>query len=71
MELPYGIPNQEAVTVADKLVGEMFCRFSPPDFFLMFGRQVKLPVDLMYGTRPCDTFTTGEYVRNLHKTLAA
>ena len=25
----YGIPNQEAKTVADKLVGEMFCRFSP------------------------------------------
>ena len=129
----YGIPNQEAITVADKLVGEMFCRFSPPDqlhsdqgkqfesnliakicallqikksrttpyhpqgnglverfnrtllnmlstivknelnweqciqnvclaynssvhsatgFTLMFGRQVKLPVDLMYGTGP-------------------
>ena len=27
----YGIPNQGAVTVAEKLVGEMFCRFSPPD----------------------------------------
>ena len=27
----YGIPNQEAITVADKVVGEMFCRFSPPD----------------------------------------
>ena len=26
----YGIPNQEAVTVAVKLVDEMFCRFSPP-----------------------------------------
>ena len=35
----------------------------------MFGRQVKLPVDLMYGTGPCDTFTTGEYVPNPRKTL--
>eukprot|EP00731_Ephydatia_muelleri_P003753 Em0001g3753a len=27
----YGIPNQEATTVAVKLVDEMFCRFSPPE----------------------------------------
>ena len=27
----YAIPNQEAVTVAKKLVDQMFCRFSPPD----------------------------------------
>ena len=27
----YGIPNQEAMTVARKLVDEMFCRFSPPE----------------------------------------
>ena len=27
----YGIPNQEAVTVAVKLVDEMFCRYSPPE----------------------------------------
>ena len=27
----YGIPNQEAVTVAVKLVDEMFCRFSSPE----------------------------------------
>ena len=27
----YGIPNQEAGTVAVKLVDEMFCRFSPPE----------------------------------------
>ncbi|KAL5469080.1 hypothetical protein EMCRGX_G030273 [Ephydatia muelleri] len=27
----YAIPNQEAVTVAEKLVNEMFCRFSPPE----------------------------------------
>eukprot|EP00731_Ephydatia_muelleri_P021521 Em0014g112a len=27
----YGIPNQEATTVAKKLVDEMFCRFSPPE----------------------------------------
>ena len=27
----YPIPNQEAITVAKKLVDEMFCRFSPPE----------------------------------------
>ena len=27
----YAIPNQEAVTVAQNLVDQMFCRFSPPD----------------------------------------
>lgn len=27
----YAIPNQEAVTVARKLVNQMFCRFSPPE----------------------------------------
>ena len=27
----YGIPNQEAVTVATKLVDELFCRFSIPE----------------------------------------
>ena len=27
----YAIPNQEATTVARKLVDELFCRFSPPE----------------------------------------
>lgn len=27
----YAIPNQEAITVARKLVDQMFCRFSPPE----------------------------------------
>jgi transposase InsO family protein len=27
----YPIPNQEATTVARKLVDEFFCRFSPPE----------------------------------------
>ena len=27
----YAIPNQEASTVARKLMDEMFCRFSPPE----------------------------------------
>ena len=27
----YAIRNQEAITVAKKLVDEMFCRFSPPE----------------------------------------
>eukprot|EP00731_Ephydatia_muelleri_P022337 Em0014g928a len=146
----YGIPNQEAATVARKLVDEMFCRFSPLEqlhsdqgrqfeselvkevcklleikkthttpyhpqcngiverfnrtllgmlatmvdsypssweqnirrvclaynssvhastgfspFFLMFGRQVKLPVDLMYGTTQGKETAVMEYVKNL------
>ncbi|KAL5471331.1 hypothetical protein EMCRGX_G029435 [Ephydatia muelleri] len=129
----YRIPNQEAATVARKLVDEMFCWFSPPEqlhsdqgrqfeselvkevcklleikkthttpyhpqcngiverfnrtllgmlattvdsypssweqnirrFFLMFGRQVKLPVDLMYGTTQGKETAVIEYVKNL------
>ena len=37
--------------------------FSP--FFLMFGRQVKLPVDLMYGTTLGKESAVMEYVKNL------
>eukprot|EP00731_Ephydatia_muelleri_P029883 Em0021g406a len=149
----YAIPNQEAVTVAEKLVNEMFCRFSPPEqlhsdqgrqfeskligevckllhikksrttpyhpqcngmverfnrtlldmlattvnnqsdwdqcirklcmaynssvhsstgytpFYLMFGRQARIPVDLMYGTGPSDSFTAGEYATELRNAL--
>ena len=148
----YGIPNQEAMTVARKLVDEMFCRFSPPEqlhsdrggqfesalhgegdmqyswgkedphttpyhpqgngmverfnrtlldmlsttvgkhpsnweqnirrvclaynssvhastgfspFFLMFRRQVKLPVDLMYGSSKIEEVLVLEYVQRL------
>ena len=150
----YGIPNQEAMTVARKLVDEMFCRFSPPEqlhsdqgrqfestlvkeicnilgvkkthttpyhpqgngmverfnrtlldmlsttvgkhpsnweqnirrvclaynssvhastgfspFFLMFGRQVKLPVDLMYGSSKIEEVPVQEYVQKLKEDL--
>ena len=150
----YGIPNQEAMTVARKLVDEMFFRFSPPEqlhsdqgrqfesalvkeicnilgvrkthttsyhpqgngmverfnrtlldmlsttvgehpsnweqnirrvclaynssvhastgftpFFLMFGRQVKLPVDLMYGSSKMKEVPVQEYVQRLKKDL--
>ena len=27
----YALPNQDATTVAQKLVDELFCRFSPPE----------------------------------------
>ena len=150
----YAIRNQEATTVAQKLVDEMFCRFSPPEqlhsdqgrqfesdlvkeicellqirktrttpyhpqcngmverfnrtlldmlstavgnhqadwqqhirklclaynssvhsstgftpFFLMFGRQAKLPIDLMYGTNQMEPNTTSEYARCLKDAL--
>ena len=43
-------------------------RFTP--FFLMFGRQAKLPVDLMYGSSPQEVMLpVGEYVQNLRNTL--
>ena len=150
----YAIRNQEAITVAKKLVDKMFCRFSPPEqlhsdqgrqfesdliaeicklleirkthttpyhpqgngmverfnrtlldmlattthnhpndweccvrkvcmaynssvhpstgfspFFLMFGREAKLPVDLMYGSNPVDERTPSEYVQQLKTSL--
>ena len=37
--------------------------FSP--FFLMFGHEVKLPVDLMYGSNPQEQTTAIEYVQKL------
>ena len=37
--------------------------FSP--FFLMFGREVKLPIDLMYGSNPIEQTTLPEYVQKL------
>ena len=150
----YGIPNQEAVTVATKLVDELFCRFSIPEqihsdqgrqfesnlvqeickllhvnktrttpyhpqsdglverfnrtlismlattvhelsvewdkclkkvcmayntsvhpstgftpFFLMFGRQAKLPLDIIYGSTPTDPQPVHEYAKNLKRSL--
>ena len=41
--------------------------FSP--FFLMFGREAKLPVDLMYGSNPVDERTPSEYVQQLKTSL--
>ena len=152
----YPIPNQEAVTVATKLVNEFFCRFSLPErlhsdqgrnfesavvsevckllgiaksrttpyhpqsdglverfnrtlldmlaksvrdrpfewedhirhlclayntsvhpttgyspFFLMFGRQVRMPVDLMYGTPTASPVAVPEYVSNLRTSLTS
>ena len=42
-------------------------RFSP--FFLMFGRQVKLPVDLMYGSSKIEEVSVLEYVQRLKEDL--
>ena len=41
--------------------------FTP--FFLMFGCQVKLPIDLMYGTNQMEPNTTSEYARCLKDAL--
>eukprot|EP00731_Ephydatia_muelleri_P002224 Em0001g2224a len=150
----YAIQNQEALTVAEMLVDEMFCRFSPPEqlhsdqgrqfeadllkevctllqihktrttayhphcnglverfnrtlldmlsttvkdhkmnwdqcirrvclaynssvhastgyspFYLMYGRQVNLPVDLMYGSTPHEACTLGDYAHTLRNNL--
>ena len=150
----YAIPNQEAATVADKLVEEFFCRFSIPEqlhsdqgrqfesnlmqeickllniyksrttpyhpqsdglverlnrtlismlatsvhehsgdwdrylrqlcmayntsvqsstgftpFFLMFGRQAKLPMDVVYGSTPTEAQPCTEYAQNLKDRL--
>ncbi|KAL5468841.1 hypothetical protein EMCRGX_G029964 [Ephydatia muelleri] len=150
----YAIPNQEAATVADKLVEEFFCRFSIPEqlhsdqgrqfesnlmqeickllnmyksrttpyhpqsdglverlnrtlismlatsvhehsgdwdrylrqlcmayntsvqssttftpFFLMFGRQAKLPMDVVYGLTPTEAQPCTEYAQNLKDRL--
>ena len=150
----YPIPNQEATTVARKLVDEFFCRFSPPEqlhsdqgrnfesevisevckllgvvksrttpyhpqsdglverfnrtlldmlakavqerpfewedhlrrlclayntsvnptigyapFYLMFGRQVRMPVDLMYGSPNPPITTVPQYVADLRSSL--
>ena len=152
----YAIPNQEAVTVANKLVEEFFCRFSIPEqlhsdqgrqfessimqevckllhihksrttpyhpqcdglverlnrtligmlattvhehpgdwdrhlrqlcmayntsvqsstgftpFFMMFGRQAKLPVDIVYGSTPLEPQPCHEYVQGLKSKLDA
>lgn len=152
----YSIPNQEATTVASKLVNEFFFRFSPPErihsdqgrnfeseiirevckllgvvksrttpyhpqsdglverfnrtmldmlakavrerpfeweshlqrlclayntsihpttgyspFFLMFGRKVRMPVDIMYGSSTPQKLTVPQYVADLRASLSA
>ena len=41
--------------------------FSP--FFLMFGHEAKLPVDLMYGSNPMETKTVSGYALQLKSCL--
>ena len=41
--------------------------FSP--FFMMFGRQAKIPLDLVYGSTPTEEVTYPEHVRRIKSTL--
>ena len=41
--------------------------FSP--FFMMFGRQAKIPLDLVYGSTPTEEATYPEHVRRIKSTL--
>ena len=42
--------------------------FTP--FFLMFGRQARIPTDLMYGTAEPESLDYGEYAAQLRKSMA-
>ena len=39
-------------------------------FYLMFGRQARIPVDLMYGTAEPESASYGEYTTKLQQSLS-
>ncbi|KAL5457414.1 hypothetical protein EMCRGX_G034666 [Ephydatia muelleri] len=70
--LPETKDGIEAVTVAEKLVNEMFLSLNITRTradSLSQNLLEKLPVDLMYGTGPSDSFTAGEYATELRNAL--
>ena len=74
----YAVLDQSAITTAEKLVCEMFCRFGAPqelhsDQGLHFGRELRTLVDLAFGTPPkteLPTIPGYEYLRDLQQRLA-
>ncbi|KAL5460044.1 hypothetical protein EMCRGX_G033460 [Ephydatia muelleri] len=48
-------------------VGPFPSGFTP--FFLMFGRQAKLPLDIIYGSTPTEPQPVHEYAKNLKRSL--